>query len=244
MRRAEVSPAAIGSVGLHLTVAAALMISWGARDLTMGSVVPVTIVSSAPADLRPAIEGPTEQTALTDEVIEAPPEVTPPAPQPKAAPPKAAPTPTPKPRPVEKSLDLDALADSIARKTQGARPAPKGPTRAETALTARDTTGTGDTGAALAGLVDELQRRWNPNCDVVGGRDVQLRVIFRIGVGGQVVGDARSEIRSARTPVAEAAADRAIRAVYAASPFRNLPREFYGDSVAVNFNAREACAFR
>jgi hypothetical protein len=37
------------------------------------------------------------------------------------------------------------------------------------------------------------------------------------------------------------AADRAVRAVYAAAPFRGLPREFYGDRIAVNFNAREAC---
>ena len=37
------------------------------------------------------------------------------------------------------------------------------------------------------------------------------------------------------------AAERAIRAVFAAAPFRDLPRQFYGDRIAVNFNAREAC---
>jgi hypothetical protein len=41
--------------------------------------------------------------------------------------------------------------------------------------------------------------------------------------------------------VEKAAAERAIRAVYAAAPFRTLPRQFYGDRIAVNFNAREAC---
>ena len=30
--------------------------------------------------------------------------------------------------------------------------------------------------------------------------------------------------------------------VYAAAPFRNLPREFYGERISVNFNAREACS--
>ncbi len=46
---------------------------------------------------------------------------------------------------------------------------------------------------------------------------------------------------SAPSAVAQAGADRAVRAVYAAAPFRGLPREFYGNTIAVNFNAREAC---
>ena len=98
------------------------------------------------------------------------------------------------------------------------------------------------TAAALSGLTDELQRRWNPNCDVEGGRDVQVRVTFTLGVGGQVVGEVNAQIRGAQNAVSQAAADRATRAVYAASPFRSLPREFYGDRIAVNFNAREACS--
>ena len=31
-RRIEVSPAALGSIGLHLAVAVALMVQWGSRD--------------------------------------------------------------------------------------------------------------------------------------------------------------------------------------------------------------------
>ena len=64
-------------------------------------------------------------------------------------------------------------------------------------------------------------------------------------VGGdisQVIGDVAAQIQGARTPVAQAAADRAVRAVYAAAPFRTLPREFYGERIAVKFNAREACS--
>ena len=101
---------------------------------------------------------------------------------------------------------------------------------------ARQTLGTGLSAAALSGLTDELQRRWNPNCDVEGGRDVQVRVVFTLGAGGQVVGDVTPQTKGAATPVARIAAERAVSAVFAASPFRNLPREFYGDKIAVNFN--------
>lgn len=259
-RRIEVSPAALGSVALHVAVAAAFMISWGDRDLKVGSVVPVTIVANAPdADTRPAIQAPGTQTAATEEPVpDAPVEAAPPPPTPAPPPPptpKAAPTPTPKaaapvakptPKPVEKSFDLDALSASLKAPARNApqRPssAPKGPSRPETAPVARQTAGSGlAAGAAMQGLAEELQRRWNPNCDVEGGRNVVVRVNFQLGIGGQVVGDVAAQIQGARTPVAQAAADRAVRAVYAAAPFRGLPREFYGDRIAVNFNAREAC---
>lgn len=263
-RRLEISPAAIGSVALHVAVAAAFMISWGSRDLKVGAVVPVTIVSSAPdVDTRPAVQAPETQEAQTEApVAEAPPEPVPPPPKPVPPPPtptakptpkpaEKAPTPTPAPKapakPAPKSLDLDALSASLTVPARNApqRPssAAKGPTRPETAPVARQTTGSGlAAGAALQGLAEELQRRWNPNCDVEGGRDVVVRVTFQLGAGGQVVGDVQTQIQGVKTPVATAASERAVRAVYAAAPFRGLPREFYGDRVAVNFNAREACA--
>jgi outer membrane biosynthesis protein TonB len=263
MTRRELSPAMMGSVLLHAAAAFALLVSWNfARDLKVGSVVPVTIVSKAPAtDVRQAEEAPVEQTALADEPVpQAPLESTPPAPQPKPAPaPKPEPTPkvvkpVPAPAPAkpappakpEKSLDLDALSASISKMSKASPPkpssAPKGPARPETAQQARPALGTGVSAAALTGLTDELQRRWNPNCDVEGGRDVQVRVTFVIGAGGQVVGDVASQIKGAQTPVSRTAAERAVSAVYAAAPFRSLPREFYGDKIAVNFNAREACS--
>jgi periplasmic protein TonB len=258
VHRAEFSPAALGSLALHAAVALALMVSWGSRDLKVGSVVPVTIVSSAPdRDTRPAEQAPETQTAMTEEpALEAPPEPVPPPPAPtptpltKAAKPaEKAPAPLPaKPaaKPAEKSLDLDNLYASLtkpARNTQRPSSAQKGPSRAETAPAARQTVGSGlAAGAALEGLAEELQRRWNPNCDVEGGRDVLVKVAFQLGAGGQVVGEVVPQIQGARTPVAQASADRAVRAVYAAAPFRGLPREFYGDRITVNFNAREACA--
>jgi outer membrane biosynthesis protein TonB len=150
------------------------------------------------------------------------------------------------PAKVEKGLDFDALSASLSKmvKPSPAKPssAAKGPARPETAPQPRPALGAGASAAALSGLTEELQRRWNPNCEVEGGRDVQVRVSFVLGAGGQVVGDVASQIRTAHTAVSQAAADRAVRAVYAAAPFRTLPREFYGDRIAVNFNAREACS--
>jgi len=252
----------LGSVLLHATVAVLLLVSWNfTRDLKVGSVVPVTIVSQAPdTDVRPAEQAPVEQTAQTEAPVpEAPPQAEPPVPKPKPTPPPPKPAPTPKvvkpiptpapakpapPAKPEKSLDLDALSASISKLARPAKPssAPKGAARAETATQARPALGTGVASAAMSGLVDDLQRRWNPNCNVEGGRDVQLRVTFTIGAGGQVVGDVAAQIKGPTTPVARSASDRAVSAVYAAAPFRTLPREFYGEKIAVNFNAREACS--
>ena len=274
MRRADVSPAMLGSLALHAGVIAILAVSWGTRDLKVGSVVPVTIVANAPdTDVSPAVQAPEDAAALTEQPVpDAPLESAPPAPEPtprppaptppaaKAAPPKPTPTPTPSAatplakaapsksttKAAEKGLDLDALAASLSKATRPASARPsstaKGPARAETAKVARNTTGAGLSGLALSGLAEELQRRWNPNCEVEGGRDVAVRVSFTLGAGGQVVGDVTSQIRGAQTSVNQAAAERAVRAVYAASPFRTLPKEFYGDRIGVNFNAREACA--
>jgi len=258
--RKEISPALMGSVLLHVTVAVMFLISWNfARDLKVGTVVPVTIVSNAPStDIRPAVQAPEEQMALADEPVpDAPLESAAPEPQPAPTPPTPAPkaakpvekVPAVKPAPPakpEKGLDLDALSATVSKmvKPAAAKPssAAKGPARPETALQARPAIGTGNSAAALSGLTDELQRRWNPNCAVEGGRDVQVRVAFILGAGGQVVGEVASQIKGAQNAVSQAAADRAVRAVYAAAPFRNLPREFYGDKIAVNFNAREACS--
>ncbi len=241
MKRVETSPAVIGSLTLHVGVAVAIMVSWGSHDLHVGSVVPVTLVSNAPvSNPRPAVEAQQEQPALAEEPV---PTVPPSTSQPELAPP--APNPQPAPEPAEKGLNLDALAATIAkaiRSTNAAASATKGPNRAEAAVATRQTTGSGPSGAALSGLASELQRRWNPNCDVEGGSDIQVQVVFILGVGGQVVGEIQSRVRGPTTSVAQAAAERAVRAVHAASPFRTLPRQFYGERINVNFNAREACA--
>lgn len=252
MRRVEVSPAAVGSLALHAGVAAALMISWGARDLKVGAVVPVTIVSNAPdLDTAPAIQGPEELPAMTETPVpDAPvtPEVPTPQPTPQPPPPQPTPKTTPTPKAATKPAPkkADTSQDFFASLEQTLSKAPKGKSRPATSPTPRNTAGTGlAAGADMQGLVQELQRRWNPNCEVEGGRDVVVRVVFNIGSGGQLVGQVASEIRQGgNSPVARTAAERAERAVYAASPFRGLSRDYYGQRIAVNFNAREACAAR
>ncbi len=281
-RERILSPALAGSALLHLSVFAAMLISWPwAKEIRIGAAVPVTIVANAPAtNLRPAVQAPEAQAAQTEvpapdapeETVTPDPEPTPtppvtkappPSPKPTAAPAKPAPspsptaraTPTPKPKtpapPTKaapsKDMDLDALLASISKpaKASGAARAnaARGPSRPETATQARPDLGSGLSASAMAGLADELQRRWNPNCEVEGGRDVQVRTTFVLGPTGAVVGEVSSQIKAGGSSgVAQAAAERATRAVYAAAPFKNLPRELYGQRIAVNFNAREACS--
>ena len=252
------SPAMLGSLLLHASLAAAILLlkPW-AHDLPVGAVVPVNIISNAAyTDLRAAEQAPIAETAQTETPV-------PDAPvAPAALEPAVSPAPTtpalakpaidPKilgqktPTKPAKSLDLDALAASIAKSTGGkTSSAAKGPPRPETALAARDAAGAGKAlmASALSGLAGELQRRWNPNCEVEGGKDVRVRVTFSLGAGGQLVGlvEAGGQ-ENATNPVIRAAAERAIRAVHQAAPFSTLPRDLLGQKVAVNFNAREACA--
>jgi len=257
VRRTEVSPAFVGSVALHGTVLLALLISWRfTHDLKIGSAVPVNIVANAPdTNLREAEQAPQVQQAQTEApVAEAPPQAAAPVPEPAPTPPTPVPKPEPAPTPAkaekpkpEKSLDLDALAASLSKAVSKPTPtkpssAAKGPARSETALQAHPALGTGQAAAAVSGLADELQRRWNPNCDVQGGRDVIVKATFQLGAGGNVVGDVATQVVRGQGGVADAAAARARSAVFAAAPFRTLPREFYGERISVNFNAREACS--
>jgi len=262
VRRTEVNPAFVGSLALHALVLAALLISWRfTHELNIGSAVPVTIVANADvSDLRAAEQAPQAQTAQTEAPQpQAPPQAAPPPqpePTPAPAPPKPAPKPAPAPAPTkaekpakpEKSLDLDALAASLSRSASHAPAKPssaaKGAARPETAQQARAAVGAGQglSAAALNGLVAELQRRWNPNCEVQGGRDVVVAVTFQLDAGGGVVGQVGSQIVRGQGAVAQVGATRAVSAVYAAAPFRNLPRDLYGQRVKVNFIAQDACS--
>lgn len=265
MTRRELSPALVGSVLLHTTVAVLLLISWNfSHDVKEGSVVPVTIVSRAPdADLRPAEQAPVEQAAQTEEPTpQAPLQSTPPAPEPKPAPPpkpepipkvvKPIPAPTPvKPAPPakpEKSLDLDALSASVSKMAKSAPPKPssaaKGPARPETAPVARQTVGTGVSALAMNGLVAELRRHWHPNCEVEGARDVNVRVSFAVGPAGQVYpGSANANgSENSANPVVKAAAERAIRSVYEVAALKLINPDFYGQRVTATYPGNEACS--
>lgn len=259
-RRIEVSPAILGSLALHAAVAAAFMITWGDAELKMGSVVPVNIVSNAPAEARQAEQGPQEQEAQTEEqVADAPPEPAPPPPAPTPTPtapaPKTAPTPAPKapapvakPKPAEPSLDLDALAASLTKPARNApqRPssAAKGQTRPSTAPVARTTDGfAATTGTAVSSsMQDELERNWSIDCSLSASRDVTVRTHFTIGVGGNLVGDVTVEsVGSSNASVKGAAEYRARQAVLRSQPFVKEPRQNWGRRVYADFNARDYC---
>jgi len=259
------SPALAGSIGLHVLVVAAILIGpWKpSKPVIIGESVPVTIVTEGPTNVRPAIEDVVDQTAQTEEPTpEADPQppapVPAPVPTPAPAPPKTAtPAPTPKPTPTKPAPakpepDFFASLEKTLAKTPKAtgKPvanAPKGPTRPETATQARPGAGamTGLQAAAINGMKDEIQRRWNPNCEVEGGAAVQVKVSFKLATGGRIVGQVTAgDAERSSDPVVKAAADRAIRAVYQSAPFEGLPPDYYGQQLNLNFKARDACAAR
>ncbi|HEX4180748.1 MAG TPA: energy transducer TonB [Caulobacteraceae bacterium] len=225
--------------------------------------------ASAPSQ---AVAAPEPQTAQTEAPApEAPPQAATPQPEPapvpappppkpvlaKAAPPPspakpaAKPTPTPaKPqaKAQESSFDPDAVLASLNKsaKAAGARQssARRGPARPQTAVQARLTTGAGDAASsnALTSMAEALQRLWNPDCDVAGASDLNIRVTFRLSASGRLVGTPQSSGDSApESSVLHVASDRAKRAVYAAEPFDNLPANLYGQPITVKFNGQAAC---
>lgn len=267
-------PAMAASAALHLALLVTVLIILPrlTKPLRVSGVVPVTLMTSADvSNLREAVAAPEPAPAQTETPApEAPPaqpapqdnpEPAPPQPKP-LPPPRPAPNPSPKltpapaktpPKPAAKAqpqpdLDLDALAASITKtaKTSGAKrvAAARGPSRPETAVVARTTTGAGTavSASALSSMAAELQRLWNPNCDVAGGSDVNITVAFRLGPAGRLIGQPASSAENAADPIIKAASDRAVRAVNQAQPFTDLPPELYGPKIAVNFNARQACA--
>lgn len=265
--RTNFSPALVGSIGVHALVVAAILIGpWKpSKPVIIGESVPVTIVTEGPTNVRPAIEGPEDQTAQTEEPTpdadpQPPAPVPAPIPTPAPAPPKAAqaPTPTPKPptpqKPTKAKPEPDffaSLEKSLAKTPKATgKPvanAPKGPTRPETATQARPGAGamTGLQAAAISGMKDEIQRRWNPNCEVEGGSAIQVKVSFKLATGGRIVGQVTAgDAERSSDPVVKAAADRAIRAVYQSAPFEGLPPDYYGQQLNLNFKARDACAAR
>ncbi|HEX6859083.1 MAG TPA: energy transducer TonB [Caulobacteraceae bacterium] len=268
--RTDMTPSLLGSVLLHGGLVLAALISWHfGKDVHIQAAVPVTIVANAPVtNIRPAVEAPVQtpprtETPEPDATPEppAPPTPEPPAPQPKPTPPKPAPqkpapspakTPAPKkaepkPTPKQPTLNLDELADSLKPSRSAAKPkssAAKGKNRYETAIKARTAQGeaSGLAAVALNTLSADLARRWNPNCEVEGGSDVNIDVTFRLDGAGRVVGTVEAKGENSSNPVVRVAADRAKRAVHEAEPFDNLPSELYGERITVRFNARTACA--
>lgn len=255
------------SFALHAGLLIATIISWPwlSKPLHLGAAVPVTIVATAPeANVRPAEQAPVEDEAATPEPtpLTPPEQVAPQAPAPPTPPKKSTPQPpTPAPKPVtpqpapkkaapkpkkEPLLDLDALAASIKSKASGkpASGAKKGPPHPERAAQARPAVGQASAlaASALSNLSADLARRWNPNCEVEGGANVDIRVGMRLTGDGYVDGALQASGQTSSDPVVKAASDRAVRAIRQAEPFQNLPSELYGERIIVRFNARSACA--
>jgi outer membrane biosynthesis protein TonB len=199
-----------------------------------------------------------------------PPPPTPRPPPPKPAPPRPAPTPTPTPAPkppppkptaqaqpakpakASQDLDLSALASSLdkaskgdPRKGQGA----KGPPKLE--LSQIERLDQGSSPAAKAATVDaaaaigaRLNRIWNKRCDVEGFRTLDdIRVQFQLTPEGGLQGAPQVISPRKSDPVWQAAADAAVRAVYQAQPFTELPRQTYSQwrTFTANYQAKEAC---
>ena len=266
-------PAMTASAVLHLALLASVLFVWPwTKPITLSNVVPVTLVTSdqtsqpseavaAPTPQPPATETPTPEAPVTPAAPEpaplpvpAPPTVksvqAKPAPAPKPAPAKPVPTPAKaSPKPLESTFDPDAELASLTKsaKAAGAKQssAKRGPSRPQTAVQARLTTGAGDVSAAsaLTSMAAALQRLWNPNCDVPGAGDLDIKVTFRLSPGGRLIGSPQSTGDTApESSVLRVASDRAKRAVYAAQPFDSLPANLYNQPITVKFNGQAACA--
>jgi protein TonB len=268
----RVSPAFLASGVLHLGVLAALLLvrSPAGDPAGEGPPVAVRLVTSGDFAAAQSAPGPAADAAPAAPPAPVPaepePALPPPTPpEPAPAPPRLRPAPTSPPMPAARppatpprpssatpasaparptapatappkrpsgGLDLDALAGQVAR-LGGSRPGPAAPAGGAA---------TGPSAAALAGLQDQLQKRWTPNCEVDGGRDVRVRVSFGLSPGGDLAGPVEAGgLERSDNPVVRAAAERAIRAVLQAAPFPALASPT-GQRIAVNFNAREACS--
>jgi protein TonB len=252
-------PALAVAIALHAALFAAVLLSPNKAPSPIGSSVPINIVSSAPfTDTRQALQAPQTQAAASPEPtpaakpqppapLEAPPAFTQTVPQPVKA--QKPPTPQPSQHATSQAsaaVDFNRMQQIIdnAQRNSGAKAsgAQRGPARAETAPQARPDAGQGVSQSDLLGLQQVLERLWNPNCDVAGGSAVKLRVKFLIDLSGNVLGrpDAGGQEHSG-DPVVAAAALRALTAVRQAAPYS---QPYYGQSIVVNFDAKEACAKR
>lgn len=252
--RTSMAPALVASAVLHggLLAAALLFGLINKKPFELGGGVPVTLVSEGPAQFQDAPKADEEQLAQseTPEDVAVEPEPPPPAPAaPPTAPPKPSPDPAKKPQPTKparptSSLDFDRLLSDV--QSTGRKPAkPAGkPGPAQAASTQMPGTSKGPSTAAkgyLLTLGDDLGRRWNPNCLVEGGSNVQIKVKFVVLNGGRLLAPPTSSVDTSGDSMVQAARDRAKRAVRAAEPFPNFPPELYGQEITVNFNAREIC---
>jgi len=270
--------AASAGLHLIVLLAGVIAWPWMAPTKIMTVTPVTLVTRAEVTDLRAAEKAEAVQEAAIETPVEtAPPEVvTPPAPAkpqptPKPVPPKPAPTkPAPafnldqlaasvskakpqKPAPAAKpapSLDLDALAASVGKSPSSAKPssAPKGATRAQTDLVARQAVGAGKgaTVDQLAAISAKLGRLWNPNCGVEGSANVVVKIRLTLDPNGRLLRAVlvdEQRINGSGDSVLRAAATRALTAVARAAPYDELPSEDFANwrSFVVAFDARQQC---
>jgi len=252
--RTQRSPALVVSALVHAGILAAAVIIWPMfnKPLSLGKVVPVTLVTTGPpAEEAAAIQAPKPAPAATPQPVpEAKPEPAPIKPTPPA-PPTASAAPKPelktKPTPAKQTsslksaqaasaqkasrqdLDLDALMTSIdAQRTKpagGPSSGQAGPMRPRTATTASEGHGqdTKMSGDERQGLADKLSRLWNPNCSVEAAAGINIKVHFRLSAQGWVIGQPELAAgQNSTDPIFSASAARALSAVGRGQPYLDV----------------------
>ena len=252
----NMTPALAGSLILHVGLFAFVIMAgiWFKKPPQPPGGVPVTLVTQGPPNLRQAELGDTEEMSTGEEILPEPaPEPVPvapplPDPTPKPAKPPAKPTPTPTPS-KKPSLDLDRLMADVQSARRPARPqAGGGGGTAKRDRTLAVGTSSGPSAGAkgyLLTLGTDLGRRWNPNCLVEGGADVNIKVSFIVSSNGRLLADPVSSGKDAPPgSLMRAGSDAAVRAIRMTEPFPNFPPELYGEKITVNFNANQVCTNR
>jgi hypothetical protein len=258
-RQDSLAPALLAALALHLALFVALTILRPSLPMSLGSAVPINIVSSEPAaEPRQATQAPQTQMAQVDQPVPQAPAPTPPpppaapAPSPRVAPvapslkPTLRPTPTPAkptPAPRDDSDFLNSLAATVKRYTRAQPPQPafaaRGPTRAATAPAAQEGAGQGVSQSDIEGLSQLLNRLWLKNCDAATPVDVTVRLV--VDDDGRVASADAGGRQNASDPAVSASAIRAIAAVHQGAPYAE---EFRGKRFTINFDASKACSSR
>jgi len=247
MRRESLEryPALAAAVVLHagLFAAAILLGNLLNKPIYGPNVVSVTLINTA-NNPAPAIVTPTP-TVIPAPPTPPTPEVAPaPTPLPPAPALKSAKTPPPSKTPAKPATAVPSddsffshMSQTLAKGGAPAKPRPPSATASGT--------GAKPSPAAMASLKAQLERLWNPNCEVMGGSDVSIVLTFRLGVGGRLTDKPRASVGATNNDLTKVASDRAIRAVYQyfsdpSRPYADLPPENY----TVNFNPKEYCSQR
>ena len=274
-------PTAFGlSAVLHVSLLCVGLFAWPFMASQQPvHVTPVTLLTSTRNEpLRAAEEAPAPQEAQVVTPEPAAPIAPPPPPKPEPvvkppAPPPAPPKVAPSPKPVAKvapptpsrtaavtganpkPVNLDALAQSLA-KTAPAAPSPPsgakaGPTQAELDAEARQAEGQARAAMqdAFGQIVKKIGDAWNVSCANSADLSVVVRLRIDLNADGGLVRAKLEDypsidaIQDARV---RAAALSALSAAQAAAPFSGLPKPIYGEwrSRVYRFPASDICAQR